>query len=122
LLQEDDGLFLVATDEAGQVVGMTWGTGARADGGAGDVVPGVFHLSLMFVHPRRWSEGIGSDLLDAVLNEMSSRGFTTVEAWTHESNERAQRLYARKSFIATDDLRADDDGHPMRRWIWSAAN
>lgn len=121
LVAPSDGLFLVAED-AGRIVGMAWGAGARADDGAGDVIPGVFHLSLMFVDPTRWGEGIGMQLTQATLTVLRSQGMRVIQLWTHEDNIRAQRLYARCGFTRTDRVQPDDECQPMRLWAYTISN
>jgi ribosomal protein S18 acetylase RimI-like enzyme len=70
--------------------------------GAGTVVPGGFFLSYLYVVPERWGERIGGALLDAVLAEAKRRHGSRIHLWTHEDNERSQRLYRSRGFSPTD--------------------
>ncbi|HET9944077.1 MAG TPA: GNAT family N-acetyltransferase, partial [Actinomycetes bacterium] len=82
----------------------------------GPLVPGRCHLSLVFVAPDRWGEGIGSVLVDSAVATAAALGFDTVQLYTHEDNQRAQRLYAGKGFVRDGDVRADAWGEPVGRW------
>ena len=70
----------------------------------------------MFVAPDRWGEGIGSVLVDSAVATAAALGFDTVQLYTHEDNQRAQRLYAGKGFTRDGDVRADAWGEPVGRW------
>jgi GNAT superfamily N-acetyltransferase len=59
------------------------------------VLPGLAHLSLVFVEPARWGRGIGGRLVDAVLAEARRRAYDRIQLWTHEDNARAQGLWTR---------------------------
>jgi len=109
--------WLMVADGDGEVVGITFGMPARADDGAGDVIPGHSHLSLVFVLPQRWGRGIGGRLVDAALLEARSRAYEQIQLWTHESNERAQRLYARKGFRREGRTKDDDLGERIGLWV-----
>ena len=107
--------LLVAVDD-GQVVGVTQGWPAREDDGAGPVITGRCHLSLVFVAPDRWREGIGSRLVDGALEHARSLGFDHVQLYTHEDNARAQRLYQGRGFARDGVVRDDAWGDRIGRW------
>ena len=44
--------------------------------------PERVHLSMLFVHPSRQREGIGTDVLEGFADEAWSRGFRTLSVWT----------------------------------------
>ncbi len=67
--------FLLIADDAGEVVGMALGVQALSDDGIGPPVPGLCHVSMVFVAPNRWGEGLGGRLVDALLKEARSRGY-----------------------------------------------
>ena len=102
------GAFLLVADDAGEVVGMGLGMQGLADDGAGPPIPGLCHVSMIFVAPDRWGEGIGGRIVDAVLAEARSRGYDRVQLWTHVDNLRAQRLYEGRGFRRSG-READDD-------------
>lgn len=106
-LRRPGSFLLVARDPSGPV-GISLGLVARETGGSGAPIPGLCHISLVFVMPNRWGEGIGGRLVDAVLHEAVRRGYARAQLWTHADNMRAQRLYASRGFRATG-LEQDDD-------------
>jgi GNAT superfamily N-acetyltransferase len=91
----DGGGWLLAAREHATVVGVAAGFDARADDGAGDVLPGLAHLSLVFVEPARWGRGIGGRLVDAVLAEARRRANDRIQLWTHEDTARAPGPWTR---------------------------
>ncbi|HTE74606.1 MAG TPA: GNAT family N-acetyltransferase [Actinomycetes bacterium] len=109
-------VWVLVADDDGVVVGVAQGAPAREDGGTGPVLPGRCHLSMVFVAPDRWGEGIGSVLVDAAVALAAGLGYDTVQLYTHEDNDRAQRLYAGKGFLRDGDVRADAWGDPVGRW------
>jgi GNAT superfamily N-acetyltransferase len=85
----------------------------RDDAGAAAVPPGGF-LNYLFVVPAPWAEGIGGRLLDAALAEADRRHHSRVHLWTHEENERSDRLYRSRGFAPTGRT-ADGEGEWGRR-------
>lgn len=104
--------MLVAADEM-EIVGMAVAIPARADDGAGPPVPGLCHISMVFVAPDRWGQRIGAQLVDAITAEARSRGYSRAQLWTHADNVRAQRLYERRGFRRTGREKDDDLGEPI---------
>lgn len=79
------GLLVVATDtdaEGHEVVGMALGEPGREQDGAGEVVPGLLHLAMVFVIPSRQREGIGSALVEGIADAAWDRGFRSVSVWS----------------------------------------
>ena len=77
---------------------------------AEEAIAGTWFLSLIYVIPERWGEGIGGRLLDAVIEEAKRRGGHHMYLWTHEhQNERAQRLYHSRSFAPTQRTMHDGE-------------
>ena len=107
----DGGAWLLLARDATSVVGVAAGFDARTDDGRGeDVVPGLAHLSLVFVDPARWGQGIGGAVLDAAIGEAARRGYERIQLWTHEDNERAHRLYVSRGFAHSGRTKVDDRG------------
>ncbi len=52
-------------------------------------------LIRMSVSPRVWRSGVGTALLDAVVNGMSADGWSAVILWVLERNHRAIAFYSR---------------------------
>ena len=111
------GVWLVVADDDGEVVGMTSGMPAREDDGEGDDIPGLCHLSLVFVLPPWWGRGVGGLLVDAALAEARARDYLRMQLWTHEDNVRAQRLYAGRGFGRDGRTMDDDRGDPIGLWV-----
>ena len=100
-LADPEGWFFLAED-AEEAVGMVAVVPLRGDDDAGDPIPGGWFVSLIFVVPERWGEGIGGMLLDAALDEAARRGGSEIRLWTDEhDNERAHRLYRSRGFAPT---------------------
>ena len=110
-----DAWLVVAEDDS--VVGMASGLSGRADDGTGPVVPGLCHLGMVFVEPLRWGEGIGHALVAAAVDQAAGLGYRRVQLWTHESNERAQRLYRAHGFAPSGRTMTDDHGELIGHWI-----
>ena len=109
-LRDADTWFVVAQDGPA-FVGMA--SIARLWGEGGAVAPGVCFLGYIYVIPERWGEGIGGAVLDAVLAEAKRRDASRIHLWTHEDNERSQRLYRGRGFTPTG-RRSDDSGEWAR--------
>lgn len=77
---------------------MALGVQARADDGAGPPVEGLCHVSMVFVAPDHWGEGLGGRLVDALLVEARLRGYERVQLWTQADNARGRRLYVGRGF------------------------
>ena len=111
-----DDVWVLVAEDGDRVVGVAQAGPAREDGGTGPTIPGRCHLSMVFVLPQHWGEGIGSRLVDAAVETAQGLGYDTVQLYTHEDNLRAQRLYAGKGFERDGDVRADAWGEPVGRW------
>ena len=109
-------VWLLVADDGGEVVGVTQGWPARDDDGAGPVIAGRCHLSLVFVAPGRWGEGIGGRLLDSALDHARALGNDRVQLYTHEDNTRAHRLYTGRGFVRDGVTRDDAWGDRIGRW------
>jgi len=55
-------------------------------------VPGLAHVSAMFVDPSHWRRGIARRLLDAADDAMRAAGYERAQLWTLEGSP-AERLY-----------------------------
>jgi ribosomal-protein-alanine N-acetyltransferase len=88
-LTELPGRFYLVAHDAGTVIGY-----------AGLLVPGGDQADVLTigVARRRWGEGIGSMLLEALLSEAVLRGCREVFLEVRVDNKRAQRLYRRRGF------------------------
>lgn len=111
------GTWLTVAEDENRVVGVTC---AMPAGGrrAGEDVPGLCHLSMVFVLPDHWGRGVGRLLLDATLAEAHDRGYERIQLWTHEDNERSQRPYTGRGFLRDGRAKdADDDAGRIGLWV-----
>jgi GNAT superfamily N-acetyltransferase len=76
-----------------EVVAMALAEHGRAEHGAGAVIPGYGHVSMVFVHPDLWGRGLGRQLLKGLHERASERGWSRTTLWTRASNARARRMY-----------------------------
>jgi GNAT superfamily N-acetyltransferase len=63
----------------------------------GPELEGVAHLSILFVHPSRWREGIAGSMLDDAEAEMVARGYSREVLWTPEGAP-AERFYSARGW------------------------
>jgi GNAT superfamily N-acetyltransferase len=118
LLQAADGWFLIGRD-GDEAVAMALVQPLGASGGTGDVILGTLFLSLIYVLPDRWGQGIGGTMLDAVIAEGARRGCHRIYLWTHErQNERAHRLYQSRKFAQTGRTAHSDAGTLIGEWLY----
>jgi GNAT superfamily N-acetyltransferase len=89
-------VLLVATDQAGRVVGYT---AAHPEDG---------ELYLLFVDPAHGGRGIGRKLLEAAHDALRSAGCTQVFLFTHEQNRRALAVYAAAGYQQDGQTRESD--------------
>ena len=82
-------LALLVAEEDGQVVGYT-GCGSSRDEDVGD---DVGEVRSMFVTPSSWRGGVGRALMNAALDELRDRGYSTAIVWSFTANDRANRFY-----------------------------
>lgn len=88
-----------------------------------DALPGEpkrGHVSMLFVSPARWGNGIGSALVRALQEPPRGTGWTGLSAWTRATNRRAQRLYLARGFTDTGERAHLHEGAEIRRFSWSA--
>ena len=81
-----------------EVVATALAETGRAEDGAGVVISGYGHVSMVFVHPDLWGRGVGGQLLQGLNERASERGWSRTTLWTRASNARAQRLYVGQGY------------------------
>jgi ribosomal protein S18 acetylase RimI-like enzyme len=104
-----DAHFHIASD-GDRVVGAVLSVLGRADDGAGDVIPGLRHLTGVAVVPDRRREGIGQSLLGAVLDEAVREGCERVTLWVRADNLPAWRLFESFGFRTSGRSEPDEAG------------
>jgi GNAT superfamily N-acetyltransferase len=78
------------------------------------LVPGArqgdAELRRLYVIPERWSQGVGSRLLDAALRQAQRAGATTASLWVLEKNNQARTFYERRGWrlAASEGTHAHD--------------
>lgn len=97
-MQEPDAVVLVA-DDRGDVIGYAYATVEGHDYMALRGPAGV--LQDIIVDPEYRGRGVGRQLLDAALAELTARGAPQVVLSTAARNVSAQRLFARAGFRPT---------------------
>jgi GNAT superfamily N-acetyltransferase len=95
------------------VLAMALAEPGRAQDGAGAVIPGYGHVSMVFVHPDMWGRGVGRQLLQGLHERASERGWSRTTLWTRASNARARRLYQSQGYRASGHETTLGDGGPI---------
>jgi GNAT superfamily N-acetyltransferase len=101
-LTEADRWSCGAFDGEDALVGFAAMLQGRTDREPSEPIPGVGYLEALFVHPRRWREGIASRLLEVAESAMRERGFHTASLRTPEGAP-ARRFYERKGWAPTGE-------------------
>ena len=115
-LADPEGWFDMA-EGRNEAVGMVAVVPLLGDEGDGAPIPGGWFVSLLFVVPERWGEGIGGALLDAAMKEALRRDGTEIRLWTDEhDNERAHRLYRSRQFAPTGRTVDSDERGRAGEW------
>lgn len=99
-LAEADAVVLIGFVDEGvraMVLAEPW----RDADGTGRVVADRGHVSMVFVDPDYWGQGLGTGMLAGLHEAAEQRGWTRTSLWTRESNHRAQRLYLRAEYRPT---------------------
>jgi GNAT superfamily N-acetyltransferase len=78
--------------------------------------PGEFRgsaaLTALWVDPRYRDRGVGSALVEAVVEWAADQGFSQVLLWVTEVNRNAERLYVRHGFARTGRVSEVRPGEP----------
>ncbi len=99
-LTSPDAVLVLVHDAAG-ASGMALAEPGRADDGMGAVIDERGHVSMVFVRPDLWGQGVGREVLLELHRLAEARGWSTLSLWTRISNERARRLYERLGYQPT---------------------
>lgn len=75
-----DALAVVAHDD-GIAVGMALGEPGREQDGAGEIVPDLLHLSMLYVVPGARRAGLGSALVEGIADAAWARGGRRLSCW-----------------------------------------
>lgn len=113
-LASPDALLVVA-EEGDALIGLALGRQGRGADGAGPPIPGLIHISAVFVDPNHWGQGNGRQLVDALLAHAQMRNYNKAQLWTQRDNERANRLYERLGFRKSG-REQDHAGEPIAHY------
>jgi GNAT superfamily N-acetyltransferase len=83
----------VVEDEDGAIVGVVAFANGQVSREDRTPVPGLAHVSAVFVDPARWRRGIARQMLDAADAAMRAVGYDRAQLWTLEGSP-AERLYS----------------------------
>jgi GNAT superfamily N-acetyltransferase len=98
----------VAEEDDGRIIGVAAYARATVNRDRDRTpVPGLAHVSAVFVHPDHWRRGIARGLLEAAEDAMRAQGYERAQLWTLEGSP-AERFYAANGW-ARDGRR---DMHP----------
>jgi GNAT superfamily N-acetyltransferase len=95
------------------VVAMALAEPGRAEHGAGALIPGYGHVSMVFVHPDLWGRGLGGQLLQGLHERASQRGWSRTTLWTRATNARARRLYEAQGYRRSGQETTLGSGDPI---------
>ncbi|MGP4086636.1 GNAT family N-acetyltransferase [Streptomyces sp. KR55] len=112
-----DTFFFVAENAATHLVGLAAGMSGREEGGAGQTIPGLCHISMVAVHPEYWGKGLGKRLIRALLADGRNRGYDRFQLFTHADNARARRLYEGLGFTFTGQTAVSDEGENIVHYL-----
>jgi GNAT superfamily N-acetyltransferase len=114
----DDAAYVVADDGDG-VVGFAL---CRWDDDVPDYVerPADVHLQALYVHPDRWGEGVGTALLDAVVERVSPDASRLVLE-TFTENEHGASFYRARGFEAVGETTYEHAGEEYPTTVWARA-
>ena len=115
-LAEPGALLIVAFDGP-EIVGMALGEPARTRDGAGDLEPGLVHLSMLFVVPTHWRQGIGSALIEGLADAAWGQGYRNISVWTRVDNTPALSLYDACGLERTARLQDLPDGTSAAQFV-----
>lgn len=100
--------LLVACENEG-VLGFVGFGPARDD----DVDAQTGEVYSIYVHPDRWSEGIGRALLSSSCDALASSGFADAVLWLLEDNMRTCRFYEKAGWVADGHVKQENVGRFM---------
>jgi GNAT superfamily N-acetyltransferase len=88
----------VAEDDDGAIAGVVAFANGQVSREDRTLVPGLAHVSAVFVDPARWRRGIARTLLDAAEAAMRAGGYERAQLWTLEGSP-AERLYSALGWV-----------------------
>jgi GNAT superfamily N-acetyltransferase len=103
-LTEDPARRALLAEHDGAPVGMAVYGPDREPGGDAE-------LYVLYVLPEYWSKKVGAPLMDRVLEDVRTGGYSRLALWVLAANRRARRFYERYGFAVTDKKSIERHGH-----------
>ena len=73
----------------------------------------------IYLLPEYIGRGIGSQLMEACIEELEFLGYREILLWVLEDNHRARRFYEKQGFVCTEDYMDDIiGGKPLREVMY----
>jgi GNAT superfamily N-acetyltransferase len=66
-------------------------------------MPGTAEIICIHSLQNNWGKGYGSKMMDRLLDNIASAGFTDVMLWVFVKNERARKFYEANGFVSTEN-------------------
>ena len=103
--------LVLVVEHDGEVVGACRYGGSRD----ADATPCTGEVMALNVHPTAWRRGVGTELLQAVLERLRLLRFTTATLWVLDKNSRARAFYEAAGFSKEGAERTETDliGSPL---------
>lgn len=110
---------LLLAEKQGALVGVT-----TYSAGRDAYLHGWGEIVSIYLLPEYFRQGIGSQLLQAALQQLENIGYDRVYLWVLAGNRRAKAFYERHGFRGSGEIRMDEiGGQPIReqRYIYHKA-
>ena len=88
----------VVEDEDGAIAGVVAFASGQVSREDRTLVPGLAHVSAVFVDPARWRRGVARQMLAAADAAMRAAGYDRAQLWTLEGSP-AERLYSALGWV-----------------------
>ena len=97
-IDDPEGLIHIARDLDGNIRGYVAYSKSRD---SGDIYS-TAEIVAIYVDPASWRSGIGTELLQRALQEISHLAFARTALWVLDGNSRAMRFYSKHGFRSDD--------------------
>ena len=97
-IDDPEGLIHIAKDLDGKVTGYVAYSKSRDT----SAIDSTAEIVAIYVDPASWGSGIGTELLQKALQEISHLAFARTTLWVLEGNSRAMQFYSKHGFLPDD--------------------